>query len=179
PARPDGVARCPGESDDLKDGGSMVTALTAFIAALGPPAAASDPTAAGAAVFEATGCASCHVPRLQGGDQAIPPDSDLLIHDLGTDLDDGVVQGSARGRDWRTAPLWGLGSRSRYLHDGRARNIRAAILSHGGEAARAGERFRALTPEDRAALLAFLASLYQPGPRLCRPLPRTPPIPPP
>jgi CxxC motif-containing protein (DUF1111 family) len=160
PARPDSVAGCRGESEAVKDDGSMVTALTAFIAALGPPpAAASDPKAAGAAVFEATGCASCHMPRLQVGDQAIPLYSDLLIHDLGTDLDDGVVQGRARGRDWRTAPLWGLGSRSRFLHDGRARSIRAAILSHGGEAARTGERFRALTPEDRAALLAFLASL--------------------
>jgi CxxC motif-containing protein (DUF1111 family) len=158
PARLEGAPRCVGESATLKDDGSMVSALRAFIGALGPPAAASDPPPAGAALFEAIGCASCHQPALQVGDQVIPLYSDLLLHDLGTDLDDSVVQGEARGRDWRTAPLWGLGSRTRFLHDGRARSIPAAILTHGGEAQAAVQQFRALPPEDRGVLLEFLAS---------------------
>ena len=72
----------------------------------------------------------------------VPLYSDLLLHDMGRALDDRVVQGSARGAEWRTAPLWGLSSRPRYLHDGRADSIEAAIVAHGGEAARprAGSR---------------------------------------
>jgi len=109
-------------------------------------------------VFHAIGCADCHLPSLRAADQAIPLYSDLLLHDVGRDLDDSVVQGQARGREWRTTPLWGLGARERFLHDGRASNISAAITSHGGEAEAAVQRFRALTPHDRADLLAFLAA---------------------
>jgi hypothetical protein len=78
---------------------------------------------------------------------------------LGPDLDDKVVQGRARGQDWRTTPLWGLGKRRRLLHDGRASTIQAAIVAHGGEATAAVRRFRQLAGEDRDALLAFLRSL--------------------
>jgi CxxC motif-containing protein (DUF1111 family) len=78
---------------------------------------------------------------------------------MGPDLDDGVVQAQARGQDWRTTPLWGLGNRERYLHDGRARTLPSAIAAHGGQAAVAATAFRALGAEDRAALLAFLSSL--------------------
>jgi CxxC motif-containing protein (DUF1111 family) len=85
--------------------------------------------------------------------------SDLLLHDMGPVLDDGLPQGRARGVDWRTAPLWGLGSRARYLHDGRARSLRAAILAHGGEAGPSVERFLQLSPAEQEVLRAFLASL--------------------
>ncbi len=85
--------------------------------------------------------------------------SDLLLHDLGPDLDDKVVQGHAGGRDWRTTPLWGLGLRPRLLHDGRAHTIAEAIAAHGGEAAAARTRFAAISADDREALLAFLAGL--------------------
>jgi CxxC motif-containing protein (DUF1111 family) len=78
---------------------------------------------------------------------------------VGADLDDKVVQGQARGQDWRTTPLWGLGKRPRLLHDGRAQSIQAAIVAHGGEATAAVRRFRQLAGEDRDALLAFLGSL--------------------
>ncbi len=85
--------------------------------------------------------------------------SDLLLHDMGRALDDGVVQAAATGPNWRTAPLWGLGQRSRYLHDGRARTLEAAILTHGGEADAVVQRFRALPADARTALFTFLSTL--------------------
>jgi CxxC motif-containing protein (DUF1111 family) len=85
--------------------------------------------------------------------------SDLLLHNLGPDLDDKVVQGQATGADWRTTPLWGLGTRPRLLHDRRAHTLTAAILAHGGEAASAVRRFRTLSNSERDTLLAFLRSL--------------------
>ena len=90
-----------------------------------------------------------------------PPDSalHLLLHDLGPDLDDKIVHGQASGREWRTTPLWGLGARVRLLHDGRARTLSEAVLTHGGEAGPARERFRQAAPGDREALLAFLSRL--------------------
>jgi CxxC motif-containing protein (DUF1111 family) len=78
---------------------------------------------------------------------------------MGPVLDDGVIQGDAAGRDWRTTPLWGLGQRLRFLHDGRARTIQAAIQAHGGEATHAVQQFGALSPDAKAALLTFLSSL--------------------
>jgi CxxC motif-containing protein (DUF1111 family) len=95
------------------------------------------------------------VPSLGG----VPLYSDLLLHDMGRALDDGFIQAAATGKDWRTAPLWGLSQRSRFLHDGRARSIEAAILAHGGEAEAMAQRFRALAAADRGALLAFLSTL--------------------
>jgi CxxC motif-containing protein (DUF1111 family) len=155
-----GTPPCAGQSDTLEDDGTIATALTAFIASLPPPnsrAEAMDSN--GQALFQRVGCATCHTPRLQTNGSDLWLYSDLLLHDLGPDLDDGLPQGEAEGRDWRTTPLWGLGSRVRYLHDGRARSLDAAILAHGGEAAAARERFRELAESDREALLALLASL--------------------
>ena len=128
----------------------------------------------GQGLFASVGCASCHVPRLQTGpdaavpdlaDQTIYPYTDLLLHDLGPDLADGRPEFGASGQEWRTPPLWGLGltqvvnGHPGFLHDGRARTVPEAILWHGGEAEPARERFRRLSAEDRAALLAFLRSL--------------------
>ena len=78
---------------------------------------------------------------------------------------DGRPEGLADGREWRTAPLWGIGltetvsGHTFFLHDGRARNLTEAILWHGGEAQRARDGFAALSPEDRERLLAFVNSL--------------------
>ena len=98
-------------------------------------------------------------------DQTIHPYTDLLLHDMGDGLADGRPAFPASGREWRTPPLWGLGlvatvnGHTFLLHDGRARNAAEAILWHGGEARRRGERFRAMAAGERAALLAFLDSL--------------------
>jgi CxxC motif-containing protein (DUF1111 family) len=128
-----------------------VNAVTLFIASLPAPTSKVGESR----VFQDIGCATCHVPSLGG----VPLYSDLLLHDMGRALDDAVVQGQARGVDWRTTPLWGLSGRARFLHDGRAHTIEAAILAHGGEAEPIAQRFRGLAPAERAALLAFLQTL--------------------
>jgi len=125
-------------------------------------------------LFAAVGCADCHLPTLPGGQGAslaelrgaeFHPYTDLLLHDLGEYLADGRPDGLAGERDWRTAPLWGLGLAAqvnpgvRLLHDGRARSTMEAILWHGGEGARSRAAFGALSEVDRGALLAFLDSL--------------------
>jgi len=80
-------------------------------------------------------------------------------HDMGPALTDNVIQGSADGADWRTTPLWGVGTRERLLHDGRATNLREAIMAHGGEATVAADGFRQLSGEDQNAPLHFLSTL--------------------
>jgi CxxC motif-containing protein (DUF1111 family) len=153
-----GRVRCRGEGAGLEDDGRIVEAVTAFLSGLRPPASRHD-SPRGAALFTATGCAACHTPNLASAAGSVALYSDLLLHDLGPDLDDKVVQGHAGGRDWRTTPLWGLGLRPRLLHDGRAHTIAEAIAAHGGEAAAARTRFAAISADDRETLLAFLAGL--------------------
>ncbi len=127
----------------------------------------------GALVFEEAQCVACHTPVLKTGvhpvaalaHQEIQPFSDLLLHDMGEGLSDGRPDYEATGREWRTPPLWGIGlvqvvnRHTRFLHDGRARNLEEAILWHGGEAEKAREHYRTLPKDDREALLAFLNSL--------------------
>lgn len=129
----------------------VVESLTAYVASL--PPVASHP--GDRMVFDRVGCRACHVPSLGG----VPLYSDLLLHDMGRGLDDAVIQGQARGQDWRTAPLWGLSQRTRFLHDGRATSVEAAILAHAGEAEAVVGRFRALPVAEREALVEFLRAL--------------------
>jgi CxxC motif-containing protein (DUF1111 family) len=120
------------------------------------------PDAEGSALFAATGCAACHVPQMpKAGGGSVTIYSDLLLHDMGPALDDGVGAPGAASAEWRTAPLAGLASSSgrRYLHDGRAATLAAAILSHGGEAAAARAAFAAMTETDRSRLIDFLEQL--------------------
>ena len=121
------------------------------------------------------GCTGCHTPKYVTAEtddvaphlrrQLIWPYTDLLLHDMGEGLADHRPQGTASGREWRTAPLWGIGltgevnGHTLFLHDGRARNLTEAILWHGGEAQAARDAFAGLDESDREALLAFLASL--------------------
>jgi len=135
-------------------GGAPVAVARA--AAPGGPGAAN---VAGARLFEQAGCAKCHVPTLHGRRGDVPVYSDLLLHDMGPALDDKIMQGDAAGSDWRTAPLVGLGTHARYLHDGRAATLRAAVSDHGGEAAAVRERFFDLAPAEQEAVFAFLGGL--------------------
>ncbi|MDZ4865369.1 MAG: di-heme oxidoredictase family protein [Gemmatimonadota bacterium] len=127
----------------------------------------------GDSLFETIGCATCHVRTFQTGVSPIPAVagrtvtlySDLLLHDMGAGLADDRPDGSADGREFRTAPLWGLrlmrsflNGQALLLHDGRARSVEEAILLHGGEATAARDQFAALTPLGRAALLDFVGS---------------------
>ena len=149
---------CGASQSAPKDDGTLVDSLTAFVRSLEPlPPRRPDPV--GREVFIDTGCAACHTPTLAAGSKVLPLYSDLLLHDMGPGLNDGVVQGQARGSDWRTTPLWGLSVRERFLHDGRARSIEAAILFHGGEADQVVQAYRTLEPAKRSTLLAFLSSL--------------------
>jgi len=125
-------------------------------------------TERGEVVFDAIGCASCHTPRLHGPRGPIPAYSDLLLHDMGPEMADGLIMGLATASEFRTQPLWGLSAIGPYLHDGRAETISDAILHHGGEASGARDRFAALDEAATADLLAFLNALggskqYSPG----------------
>jgi CxxC motif-containing protein (DUF1111 family) len=117
-----------------------------------------DPTAA--ELFNKTGCAVCHVPELKTQDGAlIPAFTDLLLHDMGPDLDDGVGEPGVSSVEWRTAPLknsYPGGANRRYLHDGCAATLGEAVEKHGGEAAASRENFRKLNDGDRARLLGYL-----------------------
>jgi CxxC motif-containing protein (DUF1111 family) len=160
PSSASDLAGCAGASPDPEDDGTLVDAVAAYVARLSPVhGPASEATARGEPLFRSVGCGACHTPSLQAGERPVPLYSDLLLHDMGPALDDGVIQGQATGREWRTTPLWGLSQRSRFLHDGRARSAQDAILAHGGEAGATVRRFRELSAEERALLLAFLDTL--------------------
>ena len=90
------------------------------------------------------------------------PLSDFALHDMGIGLADGVSQGNANGREFRTAPLWGVGQRLFFLHDGRTNDLAVAIQQHqsqGSEANEVIENFRLLSANDQQALLNYLRSL--------------------
>lgn len=128
----------------------------------------------GQSVFRALGCNGCHKEtlRTQASDIAalsnkeFHPYTDLLLHDMGSKLDDGYTEGSAKTYEWRTPALWGIGlskasQGGQYflLHDGRAHNIEEAIQYHGGEAETSRKKFEALNTADKKALFKFLESL--------------------
>jgi CxxC motif-containing protein (DUF1111 family) len=86
----------------------------------------------------------------------------LLVHDMGVGLADGVSQGGANGRELRTAPLWGLGQRLFFLHDGRASDLVAAIRAHAGVGSEANvsvANYASLSEREKQDLLNFLRSL--------------------
>ena len=128
----------------------------------------------GKALFYEAGCAACHAPKFvtarlpdqpEQSFQLIWPYTDLLLHDMGEGLADHRPEARASGREWRTAPLWGIGltetvtGRASFLHDGRARTLLEAVLWHGGEAQAARDRVVAMAAADREALVRFLESL--------------------
>lgn len=135
--------------------------LLRFSTWLGVPAPAegSAEADAGAQRFEELGCVACHLPRVESTLGPLPAYTDLLLHDLGPELDDGVTQGVASGAEWRTAPLWGVALTGPWLHDGRAESLETAVLLHGGEASACAEAFAALGAGARGEVVAFLESL--------------------
>lgn len=159
------------------DGMSNVNRVAYYLRFLAPPPPPPDTPAitAGRRLFETVGCALCHTPALHTSksshaalsEQPVALYSDLLLHHMGADLADHVRQGAAGPDEFRTAPLWGLGKRLFYLHDGRTRDLNQAILAHSSrpylstpsESAGVVTRYRALTPENKAALIMFLKNL--------------------
>ena len=152
----------------LNDDGEDVQKFTDFMRFLAPPPRGTITlqVQAGELVFNAIGCANCHVGTLTTGPNTIAaldrvrfhPYSDFLLHDMGT-LADGITQGTATGQLMRTAPLWGLRAQTRLLHDGRAGTPQEAILAHDGQAAPARDRYNRLSPAAKSTLLSFLNSL--------------------
>jgi CxxC motif-containing protein (DUF1111 family) len=176
PLRPDEFANPDGLLDDLKPG-TDVTAdsvnLRANYMRLIAIPRRPEPTEAASSLFAQAKCNVCHAPALHTSpdyplamlaDIDAPVFTDLLLHDMGLTLSDGVrdIDGEAGPRDWRTAPLLGLRFNRSYLHDGRAATVRDAILAHGdpsSEAYESAQLFLALTGEQQQTLLEFVEAL--------------------
>lgn len=159
-----GSAGSLGDVDAVSDpelGAEALFDLVSFVMLLAAPEPEPRSTRAdtGAQVFEAIGCASCHVPALTGRLGPVPLYSDLLLHDMGPGLAEDYRTGVASGAEFRTQPLWGVAAAGPHLHDGRADTLDEAIRWHGGEARAAKERYEALADGERGALIAFLESL--------------------
>jgi CxxC motif-containing protein (DUF1111 family) len=163
------------EFDDNSANGGVSSGaqnFATFMRLLAPPTPAPDTPSivSGRITFAAVGCALCHTPTLTtensdlSGLSRKPTNlySDLLVHNMGTGLADGIRQGSAGPDEFRTAPLWGLGQRIFFLHDGRTRDLRVAIEAHsspGSEASTIIRAFDQLPVRLRQDLLNFLRSL--------------------
>ena len=124
----------------------------------------------GQAQFRSVGCALCHTETLTTGpspfaslnNATFHPYSDFALHGMGQILADGVVQGAAFGNEFRTAPLWGLGQRIFFLHDGRTKDLLEAIAAHqspGSEANGVIQSFNGVTDAQKQDILNFLRSL--------------------
>jgi len=156
---------------------SDVVQFAMFMRLLAPPTPSTTTPggatsiANGRAMFSAIGCTACHTPTLRTAASSVTVGlnnvnanlfSDLLVHHMGTNLADGVSQGAAGPDEFRTAPLWGLGQRVFFLHDGRTTSLLDAIREHassGSEATTVIRSFGRLTPQQQQDLLNFLRSL--------------------
>ena len=161
---------------------SGIEKFALFMRFLAPPAPSADTPGgadsigAGRNLFTRIGCSLCHTPVLKTGNSSVAAlrnqwahlYSDLLVHDMGPELADGISQGQAGPREFRTAPLWGLGQRIFFLHDGRTSNLMAAIQAHQSGSARSRDaseanavidNFNTLSDTQEQNLLNFLRSL--------------------
>lgn len=136
----------------------QATAL--FLTTLDPPVpSATCLSSPGATLFGAIGCATCHTPTLPGRGTQIRLYSDLLLHDMGPSLNDGITQGTATGREFRTMPLWRAADRTKFMHDARASTLQEAITAHDGQGAAAKAAYQALSAADQQAVLSFLGCI--------------------
>jgi CxxC motif-containing protein (DUF1111 family) len=159
---------------------SDIEAFADFMRMLAPPTPApgAPSTVNGRALFTNTGCVHCHTPSFNTGkmiasgsskipsaalsNQTVNLFSDILVHHMGKGLADGITQGGAGPDEFRTAPLWGVGQRVFFLHDGRTSNLVEAIEAHkspGSEANQVIDRFNKLKPRERQDIVNFLRSL--------------------
>ncbi len=155
------------DAKTLVEGISAIEKFAFFARFLAPPAPSrdtpggADSIARGRKLFTDVGCALCHTPTLNTGNAAVAAlrnqsvnlFSDLLVHDMGPGLADGVTQGQAGPREFRTAPLWGLGQRLFFLHDGRTSDLREAIRAH-----RSGS-FLTFNPSEANAVIGNFSKL--------------------
>jgi CxxC motif-containing protein (DUF1111 family) len=165
-----------GLTDDPEISDITLNQVTFYCRTLAVPAPrniSNETVRKGAKTFDDISCNKCHVPKQHTGsntiaaisNQTIFPYTDLLLHDMGSDLADNRPDFLASGTEWKTRPLWGIGltqvvnGHTHFLHDGRARNMTEAILWHGGEAQASKDKFKQLSTDKRNELLAFLNSL--------------------
>jgi CxxC motif-containing protein (DUF1111 family) len=165
-------------------GATVVASATADVPSVLPAAAGASAAAApaastatsaasvtrGAQIFSNIGCQACHTKslttaqsRLTGqSNVTVQPYSDFAVHDMGAGLADGVSQGGANGNEFRTAPLWGVGQRIFFLHDGRSKDLHETIQQHasrGSEANGVINNYNMLPQNDKQSLVNFLRSL--------------------
>ena len=159
---------------------SDIEAFADFMRMLAPPAPASDTPSIvnGRNLFTTIGCVHCHTPSFTTGkmiasgsstspsaalsNQTVHLWSDLLVHHMGRDLADGITQGAAGPDEFRTAPLWGVGQRIFFMHDGRTNNLVEAIEDHKSresEANKVVDHFNRLHPKEKQDIVNFLRSL--------------------
>jgi CxxC motif-containing protein (DUF1111 family) len=161
---------------------SAIENFAVFMRLLAPPTphasvpGGSSSISNGRRLFSDVGCALCHTPKLRTGDattaalrdQDANLYSDLALHNMGPRLADNIQQGLAAGDEFRTAPLWGLGQRLFFLHDGRTRDLMRAIQEHASsgnsqfgpsEANRVVSNFNSLSSRQQQDVLNFLRSL--------------------
>jgi CxxC motif-containing protein (DUF1111 family) len=150
--------------------GASARSATVTPVALAGSARSSAPTSRGQQVFANVGCQACHVSSLTTGKSVMTgqsnvtfqPLSDFALHDMGSGLADGVSQGNAGGSEFRTAPLWGIGQRTFFLHDGRTNDLNAAIQQHASDGSEANgviQNFNMLGAADKQSVLNYLRSL--------------------
>jgi CxxC motif-containing protein (DUF1111 family) len=164
---------------DPEDDANDIDAFTLFMRCLKAPPRGpiTAQVTAGQTVFNQIGCATCHVSTITTapagtminggqlavstalGDKIIHPFSDFLLHDVGTG--DGIVQNGGQGtrNQLRTAPLWGIGVRTRFMHDGASLTVTGAIQRHANQAATARNNFNVLSAANQANVVAFIFSL--------------------
>ena len=154
------------EPGELEVPDAVLNLLLGYLQGLSAPVNWRVPHQNDVDLFVAMGCAACHMPELPTGKQSLHAWTDLLLHDMGSGL--AAPRGAAvtreqsmpaTAREWRTAPLWGLGQRHHLLHDGRAGTVLAAILWHGGEAEASKKAFNSATKSQQEQLLVFLRGL--------------------
>jgi len=156
---------------------SDVDSFAEFMRFLDQPTPACSGTAcspqiqSGRALFASIGCANCHTPSMTTSASDTTPGlsqvvanlfSDLALHHMGSNLADGITQGGAGPDQFRTAPLWGIGQRVYFMHDGRTTNLLQAITEHagpGGEANRVIQNYDQLSTRDKQSIILFLRSL--------------------
>ena len=174
PLRPHELPNPDGLTDDARAGPDIsldtVNVVADYVRLLEIPKR-DIPPGNGAALFAAADCAACHVPTLRTrpdypiallADIDAPIFTDLLLHDMGKNAADGLHDFGATSTEWRTPPLMGLRHLRRYMHDGRARTVKDAILAHegpGSEANASVDAFRSLGAREQEELVAYVESL--------------------
>lgn len=171
----EGLSSSPNNDPELSD--ASVNATVFYLQVLQTPYPRNVNNAEvvkGKDIFMQIGCEACHKQTLKTtystisglSNKEFHPYTDLLLHDMGFELNDNYTEGSALASEWRTTPLWGVGLSASsqgglmyLMHDGRAKTFNEAIQLHGGEGNGSRTKYNLLSESDKQALVIFLESL--------------------